>query len=68
VTTQPADGDESVTAAFLRWFLGVAVIYLALFGTGYVLYGLVVPGLVCLAAGAAAAWGPFRTLPKVGFK
>ncbi|HWP39144.1 MAG TPA: sodium:solute symporter family protein [Gemmatimonadales bacterium] len=68
VTTQPAGGDESVTAAFLCWFLGVAVIYLALFGTGYVLYGLVAPGLACLAGGAAAAWGLFRALPRVGFK
>jgi hypothetical protein len=36
VTTRPADPGESVTAAFLCWFLGVAVIYTALFGTGYV--------------------------------
>ena len=68
VATKPPGGDESVTAAFLCWFLGVAVIYLALFGTGYVIYGRAAPGVACLVAGAAAAWGLLRTLPRVGFK
>jgi Na+/proline symporter len=68
VTTAPAEAGDSVTAAFLCWFLGVAAIYLALFGTGYLIYGLIVPGLVCLAGGALAAWGLFQALPRVGFK
>ena len=68
VATKPSAGEESVTAAFLCWFLGVAVVYLALFGTGYIIYGRAAPGVVCLVAAAAAAWGLFRTLPRVGFK
>ena len=67
VTTRAPEGEDSVTAAFLCWFLGVAAIYLALFGTGYLIYGRALPGLVCLGAGAAAAWGLFRALPRVGF-
>jgi hypothetical protein len=56
-----------VTAAFLCWFLGVAAIYAALFGTGYLLYGKLLPAIVCLVAAGAAAWGLFRALPRVGF-
>jgi len=68
VTTRPPNPGESVTAAFLCWFLGCAVIYAALFGTGYVLYGKLLPGIVCLVTASAAAWGLFRTLPRVGFE
>src|SRR5437667_42701 len=68
VTTRPANPGESVTAAFLCWFLGCAIIYAALFGTGYLLYGKPVPGIVCLVAAGAAAWGLFRALPRVGFE
>ena len=68
VTTTAPDPGESVTAAFLCWFLGVAVIYTALFGTGYFVYGRVLPGFACFAGTAVAAWGLFRALPRVGFK
>jgi len=68
VTTRPANPGESVTAAFLCWFLGCAVIYAALFGTGYVLYGKLLPGIVCLVAAGVAGWGLFRALPRVGFE
>ncbi len=68
VTTAAADPDESVTAAFLCWFLGVAVIYTALFGTGYVIYGRMLPGVVSLALAAVSAWGLFRVMPRGGFK
>jgi solute:Na+ symporter, SSS family len=67
VTTGPATPGESVTAAFLCWFLGCVIIYAALFGTGYLLYGKALPGIACLVAAAAAAWGLFRALPRVGF-
>jgi Na+/proline symporter len=68
VTTRPAAAGESVTAAFLCWFLGVAVIYTAVFGTGYFVYGRALPGVACFAGTALAAWGLFRALPGVGFK
>ena len=68
VTTRPPTPGESVSAAFLCWFLGVAVIYAALFGTGYLLYGNTLPAIVCLVVAGAAAWGLFRALPRVGFE
>ena len=68
VTTQPPKPGESVTAAFLCWFLGVAVIYAALFGTGYVLYGKLLPGIACFVAAGVAAAGLLRTVPHVGFE
>jgi Na+/proline symporter len=67
VTTRPPDAGESVTAAFLCWFLGVAVIYTALFGTGYFVYGEALPGIVCLAGTLCSAWCLFKVLPRVGF-
>jgi len=68
VVTQQPDPTESVTAAFLCWFLGVAAIYTALFGTGYLVYGRPLPGLVCFAGAVVAGWGLLRVVPRVGFK
>jgi solute:Na+ symporter, SSS family len=68
VRTQPPIPGESVTAAFLCWFLGVAVIYAALFGTGYLLYGKLLPAVVCIVITAVAAWALFRNLPRVGLR
>lgn len=62
----PAGG--SVTAALICWLLGCVVVYSALFGTGYMLYGRPGPGSIFLAASALAAVGLFRTLPRVGFE
>ena len=67
VQTQPSDGRESLTAAFLCWFLGCLVVYAALFGTGFVVYGQMLPGLVCLVLVAASGYGLFKTIPRVGF-
>ena len=67
VQTQPSDGGESLTAAFLCWFLGCLVVYAALFGTGFVVYGQMLPGLVCLVLVAASGYGLFKTMPRVGF-
>jgi SSS family solute:Na+ symporter len=60
-------GDESVTAAVLCWFLGVVAVYTALFGTGFLLYGRVVPGVVAFVLFALIARSLFRLLPRVGF-
>lgn len=60
------DGDprSSVTAAFLAWFLGCVLVYGALFGTGYLLYGQ--PAAAALALGASVVAGAwlFRVLPR----
>ncbi len=67
VQTQPGDGRESLTAAFLCWFLGCLVVYAALFGTGFFVYGQTAPGLVCLVLVAGAGYGLFKAVPRVGF-
>jgi len=63
--------DESgsgLSEAFLAWFLGCLVIYAALFGTGYMLYGQTVAGGVSLSVAALAALGLIRVLPRVGIR
>jgi len=64
----PPTAQDSLTAAFLAWFLGCVVVYGALFGTGYLLYGSTASGLVCLIVAAGAAFGLMRTLPRVGIR
>src|SRR5207247_2889988 len=54
VQTHPGHPGESVSAAFLCWFLGVAVIYAALFGTGYLVYGKMTTAAVCLCVAGGA--------------
>ena len=66
VDDTPARG--SVTAALSCWLLGCVVVYAALFGTGYILYGRPGSGSIFLGASALAAVGLFRTLPRVGFE
>ena len=63
---EPAGG--SVTAALTCWLLGCVVVYAALFGTGYTLYGRPGFGGIFLAFSALAALGLFRMLPRVGFE
>jgi Na+/proline symporter len=64
----PPEGSESLAAGFLAWFLGCVVIYGAVLGTGYALYGRALPATVCLAASAAAAYGLVRVFPRVGLR
>lgn len=63
-----ADGDEdaksSVTAAFLAWFLGCVLVYGALFGTGYLLYGQPVAAALALGVSVGAGAWLFRVLPR----
>ena len=66
VDDTPARG--SVTAALTCWLLGCVVVYAALFGTGYLLYGRPGLGALFLGTSALAALGLFRTLPRVGFE
>jgi SSS family solute:Na+ symporter len=65
VRTRPAEG--SITAALWCWFLGCVVVYAALFGTGYLLYGRTLVGMVCMLVAAMGTAGLFRALPRVGF-
>ena len=59
---------ESLTAAFLAWFLGCLTVYAALFGTGYLLYGNVGPAIACAVVFFLAGWQLARVLPRVGFR
>jgi len=63
-----SDDQESPAAAFLAWFLGCLVVYAALFGTGYALYGNRGLAAACLATAAVAAWWLIRVLPRVGLR
>jgi len=63
----PREGAESLTAGFLAWFLGCLTVYAALFGTGYLLYGELLPGAVCMTVFGVAGWYLSRVLPRVGF-
>jgi hypothetical protein len=62
----PGPRAGGVAAGFLGWFLGLATIYGALFGTGFILYGNVGVGMACLAVAGGAMAGIFRVLPRVG--
>ncbi|NNF28386.1 MAG: hypothetical protein HKN73_14270, partial [Gemmatimonadetes bacterium] len=60
-------GEESVTAAFLAWFLGCILVYAAMFATGYLLYGQTVLAAFSATVALGAGVWLFRLLPKVGF-
>jgi Na+/proline symporter len=62
---EPDPDAGSPSAAFLAWFLGCVVIYGALFGTGYTLYGQRLPAILCFGAPALAGIGVMRALPRV---
>jgi Na+/proline symporter len=52
--------------AAVGWVLGCVAVYATLFGTGYLLYGNLLAGVVSLLVAAVAGWGILRILPKVG--
>lgn len=60
------EGDGSLSAAALAWFLGCVAIYAALFGTGFLIYGQLSMALPVLAVSVAAGYGVMRLFPRVG--
>jgi Na+/proline symporter len=68
VRTKPEDGEESLPAAFLSWFLGCVAVYAALFGTGFFIYGRTALGVVCVGTCGIAAVTLLKTMRRVGFK
>jgi len=68
VNVIPSAEGDTVTAPLLCWFMGLLMIYGALFGTGYFIYGSIGAGLICVAIVVAAGFALFNTLPKVGFR
>ncbi|MDA2937947.1 Na+:solute symporter [Acidobacteria bacterium AH-259-A15] len=67
VNTGERQQDESLPAAFLCWFLGCVTIYTVVLGTGYIIYGNLMPGLVLLAVCIGAASWVLKLLPQIGF-
>ena len=67
VDTSRGGASESISAAFLSWFLGCAVVYGALFGVGFFIYGHLLYGVLCSALVCVAGVSLFRTIPRVGF-
>ncbi|MXX34606.1 MAG: Na+:solute symporter [Gemmatimonadetes bacterium] len=57
----------TITASFLAWFLGCVLVYAALFGTGYLLYGQFHWAVLALGVSAAAGVWLFRLLPRIGY-
>ncbi len=57
----------TITASFLAWFLGCVLVYAALFGTGYLLYGQFHWAVLALGVSAAAGAWLFRLLPRIGY-
>ncbi len=66
-TSQDAGQGGELAAGLLSWFLGCVMVYAALFGTGFLLYGNMVWGLAGLILAAVAGWGVLKLLPRVGF-
>ncbi len=62
-----SDSGGELAAGLLSWFLGCVMVYAALFGTGFLLYGNVAGGIVGLIVAAGAGWGVLKLLPRVGF-
>ena len=67
-TIDALEGDGSLSAAALAWFLGCVAVYSALFGTGYVVYGRLGLGMGVLLVALAAGVGVLRLLPRVGVR
>jgi Na+/proline symporter len=68
-------GDEeagprpgTMAAGLMGWFLGLAAVYGALFGIGFLLYGNSLPAILSLAVAVLAMAGVFRVLPRVGIR
>ncbi|HSE28435.1 MAG TPA: sodium:solute symporter family protein [Gemmatimonadales bacterium] len=62
----PDGARDNLPAAFLCWFLGVTLVYAAMFAIGSLLYGETVAGLFySVVVVGTGAW-LFRTLPRVG--
>jgi len=60
-----ADARGELTAGLAAWFLACLMVYGALFGTGFLLYGRTAWGVIGLAIAAAAGFGVLRLMPRL---
>lgn len=56
---------DNLSLGFLGWVFGCVFVYSGLFGTGAVLYGHSLQGVVCLAVTLGAALGLGWVVPKI---
>ncbi len=56
---------DNLSLALLGWVFGCTFVYSALFGTGALLYGQTVQGVVCLAVTVVAGVGLAWVVPKI---
>jgi len=66
-TSDVKASGETLTASFLGWFLGIATVYSALFGTGFFLYGKTLLAIICTTLFLVSAWFLLKLLPGLGF-
>ncbi|MFC1628736.1 hypothetical protein ACFL3H_06440 [Gemmatimonadota bacterium] len=66
-TSGVVESGETLTASFLGWFLGIAIVYSALFGTGFFLYGKTLLAVICTLVFALSTWFLLKLLPRLGF-
>ena len=60
-----AASPDNLSAAFVCWFAGLALVYGALFGAGHLLFGHVGPGLAGCVAAIAGAVVLAREMPRI---
>jgi len=60
-----AESPDNLSAAFVCWFAGLALVYGALFGAGHLLFGHVGPGLAGCVAAIAGAVVLAREMPRI---
>lgn len=59
--------DSDLGSLFINWILGVAMVYLVLFGVGHLLFSRTLLGLACLAGAAVSVIFLYRDLSTRGF-
>ncbi len=61
-------GDSGYARLFANWILGCILVMLALFGTGKIILGETLRGLIYYALALLAAWLIYRNMAKTGWK
>jgi solute:Na+ symporter, SSS family len=65
MTTTEANNTGSLTNGLLCMFLGVCLVYAALFGTGLFIYGNMLYAILCGAVSVICGWFIYRLVEKV---
>ena len=61
----PVERPDPLSAAFICWFAGIALVYGALFGSGHLLFGHMVAGAIGVAAALAGVVLLLKFLPRL---